>query len=165
MPVDWTDVKPAKSYEKDNDKYFDNHRHRVEPRTLANPDYQQDCNKGYDDKRRSVNRNRMTENRWQVSTGIHRQVLRCLREIIYFFACKLQLPLLVLSQFCGFIDPHPRPALIFHQPQRKPDVRNVIKKLGEELRPSDRDCYIADGVFQYQIPADDPGDKLTQRRI
>ena len=41
----------------------------------------------------------------------------------------------------------------------------MIEQLAEISRPSDRDADVADGVLDDQVPADDPGDELADRRI
>src|SRR6476469_5170377 len=44
----------------------------------------------------------------------------------------------------------------------KPDV---LEYLVEVLAPRDRDRRGADGVLEDQVPADDPGDELAERRV
>ena len=41
----------------------------------------------------------------------------------------------------------------------------VAQQLHEIARPADRHGHVADRVFEDQIPADDPGDDLAERRV
>ena len=41
----------------------------------------------------------------------------------------------------------------------------VVQQADDVARPADRDGGRAHGVFEDQVPADDPGDELAQRRI
>ena len=58
--------------------------------------------------------------------------------------------------------------VIAHQPKRESKMqpeRQIAEQLHEITRPAYRHGHVADRIFQNQIPADDPGDDLAQRRV
>ena len=50
------------------------------------------------------------------------------------------------------------------EPRRKRDAEAAEQRV-EVVAPRDRDRDVADGVLEDQIPADDPGDQLSERRV
>ena len=58
-----------------------------------------------------------------------------------------------------------RCCVIVHQPKRKFQIEEAAAQSNEIAGPADRDRHIANCVFENEIPADNPRDDLTQRRI
>ena len=59
--------------------------------------------------------------------------------------------------------PQTRPVVV-GQPQRNLDMEN-LHELNEVIRPAGRDRARAHGIFQRQVPADDPGKEFAQGGI
>ena len=49
--------------------------------------------------------------------------------------------------------------------RRKADADEVVKETREVARPPDGDSCRAERIFEDEIPADDPGNELAERRI
>ena len=51
--------------------------------------------------------------------------------------------------------------------ERRRELRcpEVVQQAGEVARPADRDRRGAERVLEHQVPADDPGDELAERRV
>ena len=56
-------------------------------------------------------------------------------------------------------------AKIGRQPLRNIDPEGVMHERSKIVGPTDRDGHVADRVFEDQVPADDPRDQLSQRRV
>ena len=54
--------------------------------------------------------------------------------------------------------------VVVGQPQRHLDLEN-IEQLDEVVGPAGRNRARTHGIFQREVPADDPGEQLTQRGI
>ena len=57
-----------------------------------------------------------------------------------------------------------RRAVAGRQPHRQRDAEAAQQRV-EVVAPRDRDRDVADGVFENQVPADDPRDQLAERRV
>ena len=57
-----------------------------------------------------------------------------------------------------------RRAIAGRQPDRQLDAEAAQQRV-EVVAPRDRDGDVADGVFENQVPADDPRDQLAERRV
>src|SRR5205085_7444749 len=55
--------------------------------------------------------------------------------------------------------------VICHGPKRKSYSEKTATQFDEVSGPTDRHGHVADGVFQNEIPADDPSDNFTECRI
>jgi len=54
--------------------------------------------------------------------------------------------------------------VVVGQPQGKLDVKDV-EQLDEVVGPAGADCAGSHGVFQREVPADDPGNQFAQRGV
>ena len=55
--------------------------------------------------------------------------------------------------------------MIVHQPERKLQMKKAVAQLDEITRPAHGDGHVAHGVFQNQVPTDDPRHNLAECRV
>ena len=55
--------------------------------------------------------------------------------------------------------------VIVHQPHGKLQAKQTAEEPDEITRPTNRHRHVANGVFENEVPADNPGDDFTERRV
>src|SRR5438876_396549 len=71
----------------------------------------------------------------------------------------------ILEILAAFGDQVASRSIVAHQPERKLQSKQASTKFHEISGPAYGDRHIADGVFEDQVPTDDPRDYFTERCI
>jgi len=130
------DVRQPRDDEQRKHEQLDRHHHVVRRGALPHPHEEQPRDRHHDRERRHVDEHRDAgEMGRALQQPVHRR-----------------------------IGAQQRGAIAGREPQRQMDPETVQQR-AEVVAPGNRDGHIADRVLEDQVPADDPGDELAQRRV
>ena len=141
MPVGGVNHERAKGNEEDHDGHFDENDDGVGLGAFADAVNEQGSDGGHDEQRRDIKGDMMTSHHGQRGGGISLQAL------------------------AAFFDNPLRGGVIVHQPERESEIEEAAAQLHEVTGPADGHGHVPDGIFQDQVPADDPGDDLPEGGI
>ena len=172
-PIRAVDVVRAQRDHEQHDRHLDHHNPGIKPRALFNANHQNRRNHHRDQERRKVESD-LHPKKVRRSQQFMRplQQFRRLRphDRRHFIEKRLRarhqgrvrsLRHLPGNHILGRFQRRP---MIVSQPQRHLDVEN-IQQCDKVVRPPRRHRAGAHRVFQREVPADNPGNQLTQRRV
>ena len=172
-PVGRVDILDAEANDEEHDGNLDDHDSGIETRTLLDTDHQNRRNDQSDHERRKVEADLDSKNFGRVD-----HIVRALNQFrrvgphdgVNFFEERLRARNEARIEACAiwratiFSAVRKPGPVVVRQPQRHLDVEN-IEQLDEVVRPAGRDRARAHGVFQRQVPADNPGEQFAQSGV